>query len=41
MAVKHKPIFPVVSQASSEKYKSLLKKLDTEDNPVLVITKVK
>ena len=40
-AAKHKSLSPIISQVSSQKYKSLVKKLDTEDNPVLVIAKVK
>ena len=40
-AAKHKSLSPIISQASSQKYKSLVKKIDPEDNPVLVITKVK
>ena len=34
---KHKPLSPIISQISSQKYKSLVKKLDPNDNPVLVI----
>jgi len=40
-AAKHKSLSPIVSQSSSQKYKSLIKKLDPDDNPVLVIAKVK
>ena len=38
---KHKSLSPIISQTSSQKYKSLVKKLDPDDNPVLVIVKVK
>ena len=40
-ASKHKSLSPIISQTSSQKHKSLLKKLDPDDNPVLVIAKVK
>ena len=40
-AAKHKSLTPIISQTSSQKYKSIVKKLDSEDNPVLVIAKLK
>ena len=40
-ATKHKSLTPIISQTSSQKYKSIVKKLDSEDNPVLVIAKLK
>jgi hypothetical protein len=38
---RHKAMSPIISTASSQKYKSLSRKLDSEDNPVLVIIKIK
>jgi hypothetical protein len=37
---RHKALSPIISTASSQKYKNLCKKLDPEDNPILVIAKV-
>ena len=36
-----KPLSPIISQTLSQKFKSLFKKIDPEDNPILVIAKVK
>lgn len=40
-SAKHKPEFSNVSQTASQKYKNLVRKIDTEDNPVLVISIIK
>ncbi|MDR1202234.1 MAG: hypothetical protein LBL58_11510 [Tannerellaceae bacterium] len=38
---RHKAISPIISTTSFQKHKSLSKKLDSEDNPILVIAKMK
>ena len=40
-ASKHKALSPIISQTSSQKFKNVVKKLDPDDNPVLVIAKIK